>query len=118
MRSGRVSGQDGLLQRSPRLHLQPLYQQVVCTSLARSEKQEPDAGYLHLGDIDCSIVYLVLICCALTVGVDTKLLPTPDRYLSSPLFAAHVVFQGCAEKCPDIFGADTNLHELFYMEKR
>ena len=82
------------------------------------KKQEPDAGYLHLGDIDCAIVYLVLFCCALTMGVGTEKLPAPDRHLSNPLFFAHAVFQGCADKCPDIFGADTKLHKLFYLDKR
>ena len=51
------------------------------------------------------------------MDVDVKWLPTHDRKLSSPCFSTAKVFQECANKCPDIFGPEKELHPLFYEAK-
>ena len=70
---------------------------------------------MTIGDLDSCNGYLFFYCCALHLGIESDLLVKQDRLLSNTCFSLSDIFQLCAAKCPDLFGAETELQKMFYL---
>jgi hypothetical protein len=78
------------------------------------DKQDAGSKFLSQGDDDCSIVYLVLNCCALHLGIEAAKMPEQNRFLSNPCFELAKVFKFCSDTRPDVFGEETEVQKIFY----